>query len=244
MDVRAIDSETFKLIADLGLPRRGQRNPYVILSVQGDGKRLPSSWVATVYRNSKGDLKLVTTDYAALTKLLPADLRKTVQVDDAGWGFPLGGVMIGATDGRRIETGLIETRFFQGDLFRAHAYLGEAARITAELLKHLGGKPGETTVEICSGYVNSKSRELLQKEGYDVRVTEITGLLQTELEKRFKEYVESLGYHGYYDPKETASPASAFDKVIRWIDEKPEERMRIAKTGWKYFRKTRSPEMR
>jgi hypothetical protein len=237
MDVRPIDSETFKSLESLGLPRRGdQPNPYVVLSVRGDGKRAPEAWIATVYRNDRGQLKLVTTDFATLQKLLPGEPKRIIRVDDAGWGFPLGGVMIGATDGSRVETGLIDTRFFQGNPFKAHAYLAEAARITLDLVKRLGGKPGETQIEICPGYVNSRSKEALQKEGYDVHVTEITGLLQTELEKRFKEYAESLGYPAYYDPKETRSPAMAFNQVIRWIDQDPEQRMKIAKTGWKYFR--------
>jgi len=236
MDVRPIDSETFKMIKDLGLPRRDQANPYVVLSLHGDGKRLPASWNATIYRDAKDRLKIVSSSLSALQKLLPVETKQTIQVDDAGWGFPLGGVLIGATDGLRVETGLIDTRFFQGERFKSHAYLDEAARITLELVKQLHGHPGETPVEVCPGYVNSKSREALERDGYEVRVTVITGLLQDQLEKRFKEYVQSIGYSYYYDPKETDNPASAFEKVIRWVDEKPDERMIIAKTGWKYFR--------
>jgi hypothetical protein len=59
------------------------------------------------------------------------------------------------------------------------------------------------------------------------------------LEERFKEYIVSLGYREYFDPKETRDPASAFDKVIKWIRENPDARMKIAKTGWKYFRQAR-----
>lgn len=235
MDTRPIDSETYKMLESLGLPRRDQPNPYVVLSVRGDGARAPESWNATVYRNNKGQLKLVTTDFAVLQKLLPGEQKHTIQVDDSGWGFPLGGVMIGATDGTKVETGLIGTRYFQGELFTSHAYLSEAARITLELVKRLGGRPGETRVEICSGYVNSRSKDALEKEGYEVKVTEITGLLQDQLEQRYKEYAQSLGYPAYYDPKETRSPAMAFKEVIKWIDLDPESRLKIAKTGWKYF---------
>ncbi|CAJ36094.1 hypothetical protein [Methanocella arvoryzae] len=240
MDTRLIDSETFKMLKSIGLPGRDQSNPYVVLSVRGDGVRAPESWTATVYRNKKGQLKLVTSDDSVLRKLLPVEQKPVIQVDDSGWGFPLGGVMIGATDGTRVETGLIDTKFFQGELFKTHAYLSEAARITLGLVKDLGGRPGETRVEICSGYVNSRSKDLLEREGYDVKVTEITGLLQDQLEKRYKEYVKSLGYPAYYDPKETRSPAMAFKEVIKWIDEDPENRMKIAKTGWKYFRSKRT----
>jgi hypothetical protein len=84
--------------------------------------------------------------------------------------------------------------------------------------------------------VNSKSKETLRDADFEVKVTEITGYLQHELERRFKEYAESLGYQAYFDPKETSDPASGFRKVIRWIMEDPGRRLKIAKTGWKYFK--------
>jgi hypothetical protein len=242
MDVRLIDRTTLQAIEGLGLPRRTEKSPYVALSVYGDGVRVTPRWTARVYRNAKGQLKLVTTDYCTLERLLSGKAlarEKIIKVDDAGWGFPLGGVMIGAEADGRIETGMVDVRFFQGKPFEAHAYLEEAARVTLELVERQGGRPQDTLVEICTGYVNSKSKEALRKAGYEVHVTEITGLLQHELEKRFKEYVVSLGYREYFDPKETRDPASAFKKVIRWICEDPDARMKIAKTGWKYFRQVR-----
>ncbi|OPY29137.1 MAG: hypothetical protein A4E28_01047 [Methanocella sp. PtaU1.Bin125] len=239
MDVRTIDRATLRAIEGLGLPHRTETGPYVVLSVYGDGVRVTPRWTARVYRNAKGGLKLVTTDYRTLERLLagPAPAReKIIKVDDAGWGFPLGGVMIGAETGGRVETGLVDVRFFQGALFEEHAYLGEAARVTLALVETMGGRPQDTLVEICTGYVNSGSKDKLRDAGYEVRVTEITGTLQHELEARFKEYVVSLGYREYFDPKEARDPASAFNKVIRWICEDPRARMRLAKTGWKYFR--------
>jgi hypothetical protein len=62
---------------------------------------------------------------------------------------------------------------------------------------------------------------------------------EPELEERFKEYILSLGYREYFDPKEAHDPASAFNKVIGWICEDPDARMNMAKTGWKYFRQVR-----
>ncbi len=239
MDVKAIDAAVLKAIERLGLPSRDEKSPYVALSVYGDGVRVSPRWTARVFRNKGGRLKLVTTDYATLERLLAGEAparENVIKVDDAGWGFPLGGVMIGAEEGGRIETGLIGVEYFQGRLFTSHAYLDEAARVTLGLVHALGGRPRDTLVQICTGYVNSKSKEALREAGYAVEVTEITGLLQHELEERFEEYIESLGYREYFDPKETTDPATSFQKVIRWIREGPDERMKIAKTGWKYFK--------
>jgi hypothetical protein len=238
MDVKIIDVGVLRVIEGLGLARVPDKNPYVVLSVRGDDVRVSSRWTAKVYRNARGQLKLVTTDYHTLVQLLAGKAparEKIIMADDAGWGFPLGGVMIGAEKDGHIETGIVDVRFFQGELFRQHAYLEEAARVTTELVLRLGGRPDDTLVEICTGYVNSKSKEALRRAGFEVSVTEITGLLQHELEQRFKEYIESLGYRAYFDPKETRDPASAFNKVIDWIMQDPESRLKIAKTGWKYF---------
>lgn len=242
MDVRMIDEDCLERIRALALPLIKDSNPYVVLSVRGDGARAPEKWNAWVYKDKRGRLKLVTVDLKTLMDLLegrgPAMRRQAIQVDDAGWGFPLGGVMIGATDGRRVETGLVPVDYFQGERFERHEYLGYAAMVTQELLKRFDAQPDDTLIEICTGYVNVGSKEALRKAGYEVKVAEITGLLQDELERHFAAYVKALGYDGYVDPKETHDPKNPFKNIMKWIEEKPEERMRLAKTGWKYFKTT------
>jgi len=240
MDVKAINEECLERIRRLGLPCVEENNPYVVLSVRGDGVRASPKWNARVYRDKSGRLKLVTVDLKMLRDMLegraPAARTRTISVDDAGWGFPLGGVMIGATDGERVETGLVPVVYFQGERFGRHDYLEYAARVTLDLLGRFHADPDDTRVEICTGYVNIGSREALREAGYEVKVSEVTGLLQDELEKRFAAYVRGLGYPGYVDPKETHDPKKPFGDIIRWIEERPEARMRLAKTGWKYFK--------
>ncbi len=240
MDVKAINEEYLERIRRLGLPAAGSNDPYVVLSVRGDGVRASPKWNARVYRDKGGRLKLVTVDLRALNDMLegraPAAKNRAIAVDDAGWGFPLGGVMIGATDGVRVEAGLVPVECFQGERFGRHDYLEYAARVTLGLLGRFRASPDDTLVEICTGYVNVGSREALRDAGYEVRVTEVGGLLQDELEKRFAAYVRAIGYPGYVDPKETHDPKKGFDDIIRWIEERPEERMRLAKTGWRYFK--------
>ena len=239
MDVIRIDEACLERMRRLGLPPASDNNPYVVLSVRGDGRRAAEKWNAKVYKDKSGRLKLVTVDLKTLTDMLegrePAIKRRVVSVDDSGWGFPLGGVMIGATDGERVETGLVPVDYFQGERFERHEYLGYAAMVTKELLRRFDARPDDTLVEVCTGYVNVGSKEALRKAGYEVKVTEVKGLLQDELEERFAEYVKALGYDGYVDPKETHDPKSPFKSIIKWIEEKPGERMKLAKSGWKYF---------
>jgi len=240
MDVRQIDEAYLKRIRALGLPETKENSPYVVLSVRGDGARAAEKWNAKVYKDKSGRLKLVTVDLKTLEDMLegrePAVRRRIISVDDAGWGFPLGGVLIGATDGRCVDTELVPVEYFQGERFERHEYLGYAAEATLDLLKRFQARSEDTLVEICTGYVNVGSKEALRKAGYEVKVTEIKGLLQDELEDRFALYIKGLGYDGYVDPKETHDPKDPFKNIIKWINDKPGERMRLAKTGWKYFK--------
>ncbi|MCD1294596.1 hypothetical protein CUJ83_06215 [Methanocella sp. CWC-04] len=245
MDIKIIDRKTLEKIKSLKLPERKESSPYVVLHVYGDGIRASPKWNAKVYMNSKGELKLVTVDLSTLEDMLSGGMgrqkEKVLKVDDAGWGFPLGGVMIGVTDEARVETGIVEVKYFQGERFESKDYLYETARVTKELVSRFNASPENTRIEICTGYVNTMSRTALREEGYDVTVVEIKGLLQDELEKRFKEYVKSLGYKRYFDPKETHDIGYRFSEVIKWIEEKPEDRMKLAKTGWKYFKSGSGP---
>jgi hypothetical protein len=241
MDVKPIGPDCLGRIRKLGLPGVEENDPYVVLSVRGDGVRASQKWNARVYKDKHGRLKLVTVDLRTLQDMLEGRLaavkRRTVSVDDAGWGFPVGGVLIGASDGLTIETGLVPVEYFQGEKFERHEYLVSAAALTIELLGRFEARADDTLVEICTGYVNVGSKEALRDAGYEVKVVEITGPLQDGLEKRFAAYVKDLGYPGYVDPKETHDSKERFEDVLRWVLEKPEERMKLAKTGWKYFKK-------
>jgi hypothetical protein len=161
-----------------------------------------------------------------------------IQVDDSGWGFPLGGVMIGATDGKKVMTGIIDVKYFQEGLFESKRYLDEAARITLELVGGMGATPENSRIQICPGYVNSTSYTTLRRMNYLVEKKAITGLLQNQIEKRFFDYVRALGYESYYDPKETKDIPKKFQDVINWINKDKTNRMMLAKSGWKYFKKT------
>ena len=159
-----------------------------------------------------------------------------IQVDDSGWGFPLGGVMIGATDGNKVITGIIDVRYFQEGLFESKRYLDEAARITLELAGRMGANPVNSRIQICPGYIHTTSYTTLRRLNYLVEKKPITGLLQNQIEKRFSEYIRTLGYESYYDPKETEDIPKEFREVINWINKDKTNRMMLAKSGWKYFK--------
>jgi hypothetical protein len=57
------------------------------------------------------------------------------------------------------------------------------------------------------------------------------GLLQTEIEKKFFEYIATLGCELYFDPKETEDIPRRYHDVINWINKDKTNRLKLAKTG-------------
>lgn len=167
-----------------------------------------------------------------------------IQIDDAGWGCLIGGVLIGAyrpeTD--EFACGLIDVRFFQDPAFRGREYLAEGARIAQGLLSELSS-PTDETVEVCTGHVLDGIKAMLQDEGRDWRAEKIEGPLQEKIETALVEHLAQIGFHIDYDTL-TKTHGLAFYKAVEWLHggnpyKKPRsvpEREALCKTGWGTFR--------
>ncbi|MBN1561339.1 hypothetical protein JW998_13885, partial [candidate division KSB1 bacterium] len=129
-----------------------------------------------------------------------------LRIDDAGWGFPLCGVMVGVSDEQKVMTATVPVEYFRNDTdkrFDSKKYLKKYSELAVELVNKFNATPNTHRIEICTGYINQPLREKLRNLGFDVRVVEIKGLLQAELENIYKKYVfEIVGADIYYDPKE------------------------------------------
>ena len=62
-------------------------------------------------------------------------------------------------------------------------------------------------------------------------------MLFRSLERMHSDYIGSLGYDRYYDPKVVSNSdlSKRFNEVVEWI--KKNNKMHLAKTGWKFFQK-------
>lgn len=194
---------------------RSEDNPYLLASfVGGEQEGITPKWNVKIYtynRKKKGH-SLVCVDKLVLDRLLkkdydsfiPPDLQ-ILRIDDAGWGFPLCGVMVGVSDERNIQTAVVPVKYFRNDIesyFQTKRYLKEYGELAIQLLERLGASPNTHRIEICTGYVNQPLREELRKLDYDVRVVEIKGMLQEKLEEMYREYIlTEIGSDIYYDPK-------------------------------------------
>ncbi len=163
-----------------------------------------------------------------------------IQIDDAGWGSPIGGVLIAGyrptTD--EFQVAEIAVEHFQGDAFAHKTYLAAAAEATRQVLAALKSPPDER-VEICSGYVHDKTHAWLAQSGHPWEIIKVVGALQQLIEAALAEYLRGLGFE---PPKSTEQYGVLFYQAIRWLKNghldhtgMSAERMRVAKTGWASF---------
>ena len=208
--------DKLKQALDRGIvTRRSENNPHLVASFMGvEDEGITPKWNVKIYtynKKKKGH-SLVCVDKHILGRLLdddyasfiPPDLQ-VARIDDAGWGFPLCGVMVGISDEPQIRTSVVPVEYFRDggeNGFQTKRYLKKYAELAIQLLDQFGVTPDTYRIEICTGYVNQALRDELRNIGYDVRVVEIKGMLQDELEDLYKAYVQQeVGSDIYFDPK-------------------------------------------
>jgi hypothetical protein len=208
--------DQLKQASDRGfVAEKPENNPSLLAAYAGvEGKGITPKWNVKIYaynKKRKGH-SLVCVDTFILGRLvdgdydgfIPPDLP-VLRIDDAGWGFPLCGVMVGVSDGQDVQTAIVPVEFFRNDIenhFHTKRYLVRYMDLALQLLGFYRASPDTHRIEICTGYVNQPLREELRSLGYDARVEEIRGLLQDRLEELYREYVfNEVGSDVYYDPK-------------------------------------------
>ena len=223
-----------------------ENNSYLLAAYAGvEGKGISPKWNVKVYAFSKKKKghSIVCVDTFTLGKLVDGDYDSFIppdlpvlRIDDAGWGFPLCGVMVGVSDGQDVQTAIVPVEFFRSDVednFRTKRYLTEYMDLALQLLGFYRTSPDRHRIEICTGYVNQPLREELRILGYDARVGEIRGLLQEKLEDLYREYViAEVGSDIYYDPKklQKSDIALRYRESLEYGKKHCPDKI---KTGWK-----------
>jgi len=161
----------------------------------------------------------------------------TLQIDDAGVGDLLSGVVIGIyrpeTD--RFDFDVIGVEHFQKARFRQKTYLREVASVVLRLVERFGLREDEK-IEVCSGFILTEAVKLLKRKYGDSRVTvvKIVGRAQHETEEAYLNELRNLGYEPISD--RDARRARSFFHMLRWVKQDP-SRLRCAKTGWPRLRR-------
>lgn len=228
--------ETLERMAKEGLiVPRTENNPYLRVSYKGANGLISSKWNIKIYTSGSVvciDPSIIREFYHNRLKSPDKNL-KLIQIDDAGIGFPLGGCMVGACCDGRVVTDVVDVAFFKPGPFERQDYLNEYAHKGNDLIiKEFNATSKTHRIEICTGHVNSTLRELLKSQGYDVRLVDIKGLLQDQLENLFKDYIKELiGKDLAYDPKELTGYqiAKNYEATLQWgMKNVPH----LLKTGW------------
>ena len=161
----------------------------------------------------------------------------TVQIDDAGVGDLLYGVVVGA---HRKETGefhydLIPVKYFQDPFFRRKLYQKKATELALRLLQELKLNDAEE-IEICSSFLFDEARPELARKfgGGRVKVAAIVGEAQTRVETAYLDELRNLGYEPILERDEKR--ARSFFHMLRWVKE-DHSRLKLAKTGWPRLRR-------
>lgn len=168
----------------------------------------------------------------------------TIQIDDAGWGSLVGGVIIGAcrVESHQTQHGFKEVpvSFFQGEAFDRKLYLEHAAEIAKELMEELHVALDEP-VQVCTGYVLQAVRSGLAEAGYQVAPVKIGEPLQTLIEQELLDRVLALGVETDLETL-TEKQGLYFWQCIRWVKGGDvdriggiPERMIHCKSGWGTF---------
>lgn len=160
----------------------------------------------------------------------------TLQIDDAGVGDLLLGVVIGVyrPETARFDFDVVDVSHFQKGRFGHKTYLGEAARIALRLVERFSPEEDEK-IEICSGFVLSEAFRLLRRKyGDHVAVAKIGGEAQEKTEAAYLSELRNLGYEPISDRDERR--ARSFFHMLRWVKQ-DRSRLRHAKTGWPRLRR-------
>jgi hypothetical protein len=162
----------------------------------------------------------------------------TIQIDDQGWGTPVGGVgiIVLRKETNELHYDIVPVEHFTVHTFKKKTYLAAARDIVEQGFSMLKVTKDEE-VEICPGCIHDKTAEWLKNEGYKFTATKVDGMAQSKGEQLFIEYLRGLGVPN--PPpivEETVDEYKAqFFYLVDWVRKYPEKRKHLCKTGWKYF---------
>lgn len=162
----------------------------------------------------------------------------TIQIDDQGWGTPVGGVgiIVLRKETEEIHYDMVPIEYFSIGTFKKKTYLNIARNIVEQGFVKLKVKKDEE-IEICSGCIHDKTAEWLKNRGYKFTVMKINGSAQQIGERMFIEYLRRLGIP---NPPQIVNETvdeykTQFFYLMDWVREDTKNRAYLCKTGWKYF---------
>jgi len=200
-----------------------KNSAYMILNVKGNGVEIPESFRLSIYKKNNGTVTIYSNCMDELSQLyrgvnpwqmIKGSKKIRVQMDDAGWGCPLNGVLIGMWIEAENRYGVKEipvSAFKHGKEF----YLHDVAITVQNLLGSLD--PEKYYIELCTGWIFSEARKELKKTGWQVIPQKIEGILQEKLEVDFRDLL--ISRYGLPSGTDPENYVDAYKFAIRCYNE-------------------------
>lgn len=162
----------------------------------------------------------------------------TIEIDDAGTGDILYGVVIGAyrPEDDHFVYDMIDVRYFQEPVYDKKRHLNEARRIALRLVDKLGLKE-EEKILICTGDVLNEAAEALLEQYGEERIVRgrIEGRAQFLVEQAYTDELSNIGYEARDD--RTEKWGKNFWHMYNWVKKDPERRLRWTKSAFPNLKK-------
>jgi len=162
----------------------------------------------------------------------------TIEIDDAGTGDILLGVVIGAY---RPETDhfiydMIDVRYFQVPVYGKKRHLNEARRMALRLVERLGLRD-EEKILICTGDILNEAAEALLEQYGEERIErgKIEGRAQFLVERAYTDELRNIGYEPREDRLEKWG--KNFWHMYSWVKRDPGARLRWTKSAFPNLKK-------
>jgi len=162
----------------------------------------------------------------------------TIEIDDAGTGDILYGVVIGAyrPEDDHFVYDMIDVRYFQEPVYGKKRHLNEARRIALRLVDRLGLREEEKII-ICTGDVLNEAAEALIEQYGEERIErgKIEGRAQFLVERAYTDELRNIGYEARDD--RTEKWGKNFWHMYNWVRKNPERRLRWTKSAFPNLKK-------
>jgi len=182
-------------------------------------------------------------------EVVPKAEQPIVQIDDAGWGSLVGGVLIGGyrTDTDEFDCVEVSVQNFQGSAYSQRKYVEAGVEAFEDLVSKMDiGR--DDTIEICQGARTPNHclygiPEILKAKAFRWRYAKIEGPLQVLVETTLLERVRALGIQTDYETL-TTKQGLYFHQCVMWLHggdayknrKSDPEHESLCKTGWPTFR--------
>jgi len=161
-----------------------------------------------------------------------------IEIDDAGTGSPLGGIVIGILKGRLFDYEIIPVEYFQNE--ENNEYYNEIKEKTLEsvlkLLRRVNFDPEEDIIHICRGNIFSHVHKYLWENKLKWTFTKIVSRLQDLVEFIYDLHLVELGV-----PRMLVKRLTTYGRYVtelfKWVALSPKDRQKIVKTRFPIWRK-------